>query len=133
MVVIKKLIIKSQYKYIWLKYVEGVDLSQHCARCLIGKYEKEILASKLEYDNLHLPNSKYYYLCAVYKYETNIHLAFIEKQGSKILIDNEYYHIEIENAEQIQIDKSSIDYTLPQSADKNFSTCRNWWFANLIK
>ena len=99
---------------------------------MYGKYNKQISADIVEYENIELEKSPFYYLCAVYQYKTNIHLAFYEKQGSTIKIDNEYLSIEIDNAEQIEINNKSIDYKLPQSADKNFNTCRNWWFANWI-
>lgn len=132
MVTIKKLIIKDRYRYIWLKYVKDVDLSQHCAKCLIGTYESRVNANTYEYTDLVLEESPYYYLCTVWQYATNIHLAFREKEGSKIIIDNDYYYAEIINAERIVFDKSRIDVTLPQANRSTYNTCRNWWFANWI-
>lgn len=132
MITIKRLEIKRYYKYLWLKNVESADLSNHCARSLIGKYNKKISSNIRVYENIELEESKYYYLCGVYSYSNNIHLAFKEKLGEKIIIDNEFYRIEVENAEQIKIDETSIDRLLPQSRDKDFYTCRNWWFANWV-
>lgn len=133
MITINKLVVKGSYKYVWLKYVNSVDLSQHCARCLNGTYESRINANTHSYSDLKLKQSKYYYFCTVGQYETNIHIAFREKTGSKIVIDNEYCYVEISNAEQIIFDNSRIDWTLPQAAHRYYNTCRNWWFANWIK
>lgn len=30
------------YRYLWLKYVTGIDLSQHCARSLHGPYSPSV-------------------------------------------------------------------------------------------
>lgn len=132
MVTIKKLVIKDRYKYIWLKYVNGVDLSQHCARCLIGTYENRVNAQTYEYNDLVLKESPYYYFCTVWQYATNIHIAFKEKEGSKIIVDNDYCYAEILNAERIVFDKSRINKALPQASKSVFNTCRNWWFANWV-
>ena len=36
---IKNMTVTSTFKYLWLKTVTDVDLSQHCAKCLIGEYD----------------------------------------------------------------------------------------------
>lgn len=133
MVVIKTLDIYENYKYVWLKYVNGVDLSQHCARCLKGKYSEDITANIKSFRNVELERSPYYYLCGVKQYVTNMHIAFIEKEGSTVSIKNDWFSIEIENAEQIKFNDSKIDYKLALSNKKAYNTCRNWWFANWIK
>ena len=40
--IIKKLKVEKPFMYIWLKTVKNVDLSKHCARCLIGEYDNRI-------------------------------------------------------------------------------------------
>lgn len=132
MVIIRKLDIKKNYRYVWLKYVNGFDLSQHCAKCLCGTYESRIKRNITQYRDMELPPSKYYYFCAVQTYPTNIHLAFEEAEGEEIRIDDERYSIVIENARQIHFDDSRINPALPGARLKAFTTCRNWQFANWI-
>jgi len=132
MVIIRNLNIKQRYRYVWLKYVNGFDLSVHCAKCLQGTYEARINKDKLDYRDMELPPSPYYYFCTVYQYATNIHLAFEEAEGETITIEDDRYSITIENARQIHFDDSRIDPALDGSRLKAFTTCRNWQFANWI-
>lgn len=132
MVIIRKLEIKQKYRYVWLKYVNGVDLTQHCAKCLRGQYESRINRDTLSYNDMELPPSPYYYFCTVYQYDTNIHLAFEEAEGETITIEDERYSVVIENARQIVFDNSRINPSLPGAKLKAYNTCRNWWFANWI-
>lgn len=53
------------YKYLWLKYVTGTNLSVHCARCLLGEYEERIKAYMRSIYNLELRDAPVYYLCGV--------------------------------------------------------------------
>lgn len=132
MVIIRKLDIKQQYRYVWLKYVNGFDLSQHCAKCLKGTYEHRISREIFHYEDMELPPSPYYYFCTVQTYPTNIHLAFVEAEGESIIYEDSRYSIEIENARQIHFDNSRINWALPVARLKAFNTCRNWQFANWI-
>lgn len=132
MVIIRKLDIKQTYRYVWLKYVHGFDLSQHCAKCLRGRYESRINRNQLHYADMELPPSPYYYFCTVQTYPTNIHLAFEEAEGETISYEDDRYSIVIENARQIHFDASRIDQNLPEARLKAYNTCRNWQFANWI-
>ena len=132
MVIIRKMEIKKHYRYVWLKYVNDFDLSQHCAKCLIGTYEKRVNRDTFSYRDIELPSSPYYYFCTVYQYATNIHLAFVEAEGETITIEDDRYSVVIENARQIHFDASRIDYALTGARRKAFTTCRNWQFANWI-
>ncbi len=132
MVIIRELSIKRQYRYVWLKYVKGFDLTNHCAKCLLGTYERRVNKETMEYRDLELPASPWYYFCTVYQYKTNIHLAFVEAPGETIRIEDERYTAVIENAQQIHFDDSRIDKSLPGAPLKAFNTCRNWQFANWI-
>lgn len=132
MVIIRKLDLKQPYRYVWLKYVNGFDLSQHCAKCLRGTYESRINRETFHYENLELPPSPYYYFCTVQTYPTNIHLAFEEAEGETITYEDYRYSIVIENARQIHFDSSRINWALPNARLKAFNTCRNWQFANWI-
>ena len=132
MVIIRDLLIKRAYRYVWLKYVNGFDLTQHCAKCLQGEYEARINRDTMTYHDIELPPSPYYYLCAVYQYATNIHLAFKEAQGETVTIEDWRYSAVIENARKIRFDASRIDTTLSVARLKAYNTCRNWQFANWI-
>ncbi len=55
MVVIEKLVLRRKYRYLWLKYVQGIDLGVHCARCLVGAYSKAVNATDPAFENLCLP------------------------------------------------------------------------------
>ena len=133
MVIIRELDIKQKYFYVWLKYVNGFDLTEHCAKCLLGSYEKRINRNTFEYRNIELSPSRYYYFCTVNSYPTNIHLAFEEAEGETVEIEDDRYRIVIDNARQIKFDASRIDPALPGATKKVFNTCRNWQFANWIK
>jgi len=136
MMIIRRLELKKTYRIEWLRYITGVNLSQHCMKCFLGKNDPRIRGYQNAYYDLELQEGfQYYYFCAVHQdwiWANNIHLAFREKAGSRISIDNERVKCEIENAEEIVIDNTSIDWSLPQAADKKFNTCRNWMFANMI-
>ena len=132
MIIINELFVKNAHKYLWMKKVDGVDLSKHCARCLIGEYSEQIDVLNDRYENLLLEDGIYYF-CGVaipMIWENNIHLAFRYSEGNHISIDNDFYKIEIKNAERIDISNEYIDCNLKQSKLKRYNTCRNWWFAN---
>lgn len=124
---------KYKYRYLWLKYITGVNLSKHCAKCLLGEYDPNIHQGLAEVQNLNLQQAKYYYLCGVTsKWENNLHLAFREKTGSVIEIDDKHIKCRIVNAEQLPITDMYIDPALAHAEEKAYNTCRNWWFANYI-
>lgn len=128
---------RERFKYLWLKYVNGFNLSVHCARCLIGDYSKKIDESVKTCENLPLNESpaRYYYLCGVtypYRWIDNLHLAFKYKEGAQFRYDDGKTIVVIKDAEQIPIVDSG-DYSLEQKGyDPNFNTCRNWRFAYQI-
>lgn len=124
---------KYKYRFLWLKYVSGINLSRHCARCLLGGYDERIHPGLTEVHSINLKKSQYLYLCGVTgKWENNLHLAFREKEGSEITIDNKHIKCRIINAEEIPISDKYIDHSLVYANDKAYNTCRNWWFANYI-
>lgn len=133
MVTVKHLTIKRDYKYLWIKHINGVDLSQHCAKCLLGDYDSRISKEKHEYHDLTLPDSKYHYLCGVLNYYNNLHLAFREKDGEVVRYEDANVAIEIANAELLPISAEYIDWKLPKAGLKSYHTCRNWQFANWVK
>lgn len=132
---IKKLILKSNYRIIWLRYVNGVNLKEHCMKSLLGRCEPKVKWKCSEYNNIELDLSPYYYFCAVHagwNYQKNVHIAWKDSEGKSFIIDNDLVYAEIEGAERIDINPDSIDADNPLSKNKLFSTCRNWQFANWL-
>lgn len=134
MIKIQKFVARRDYRYLWLKEVKGTDLRVHCARCLLGKYDSRMKAHlKMTY-NINL-KGEVYYLCGVAmdrKWAHNLHIAFKHEEGCNFEVDDEFCYIKVENARRLEISTRFIDHSLPQSTKKEFNTCRNWQFANMI-
>ena len=123
------------YRYLWLKSVTGVNLSVHCARSLIGKYDPRFHGYMQSAYNIELLPAPFYYLCGVShdrEWKHNLHLAFSEEVGSEIVIDDEFCRIKIDNARRIEITNRYIDWRNPLSRKKEYCTCRNWQFAYML-
>ena len=139
MINIKSIEVNGRFKYLWLKYVTGVNLSVHCARCLNGSYSKKISPAIKKENNILLNEHEaiVYYLCGVsspYKWANNFHLAFKEKEGSTITLSRNGIVIVIENAEEIKFSINDINKSDIHINNAAYSTCRNWQFAHhLIK
>ena len=70
---------KGIYKILWLRYVSGVDLSQHCMKSLLGSNDRRVYPFMKQVWNLDLKDAPYYYLCGVdlnFDWRKNLHLAF---------------------------------------------------------
>lgn len=135
MIYIKTLDVNAPFRYLWLKRVSGVDLSVHCARCLLGKYMDNISPHNPHTTDIQLDNGVYY-LCGVslpYVWEKNFHIAFEYSEGSRIEYANNGISVVIENAVALPISESYIDRTDRNAWKKEFRTCRNWQFAHYIK
>lgn len=135
MVEIKECKLKGIFKILWLRYIYGVDLTHHCMKSLLGHNDARVRGYMRGFQNLRLEESRWYYLCGVdvnFRWEKNLHLAFVESAGSEIIVDDEFVRIHIVNARRLPINNTFIDWGLPQSRNKLFNTCRNWWFANMI-
>lgn len=132
---IKTMEITEPFKYLWLKTVQGVDLNNHCAKCLIGKYDNRISTRIKEAKGILLENS-IYYLCGVslpFVWANNFHLAFKPEKGSAINISRNGISIEITDAVEIKFSAEDIDKSHPMSSKAQYNTCRNWQFANKYK
>lgn len=135
MVTIEFAELKGVYKILWLRYVSGVNLNEHCMKSLLGHNDRRIRGFMKIIPRMDLEEAPYYYLCGVdvnFEWIKNLHLAFTYSCGSVIEIDNEFIKCRILNARRLEITNRYIDWTLPQSRNKYFNTCRNWWFANMI-
>lgn len=134
MITISKIEVIGDFRYLWLKSVFDVDLSVHCAKCLVGKYDNRINSRLKTAVNIILTD-KVYYLCGVskpYVWSNNFHIAFREKQGSNFYIDRNGIKLFVNNAEEIEFSENDVDFDLPQAKKKEFFTCRNWQFANKL-
>ena len=133
---IEVFIAKRDYRYLWLKNVQGVNLKCHCARCLIGPYDKNFGSHVKMVRNVSLSSeSPLYYLCGVAqdrKWSHNLHIAFTYAPGQDIDIDDEFCTVKIKNARRLDIDMKYIDWDMPESKKSEYKTCRNWQFANMI-
>ena len=134
MIYIKTLDVSAPFRYLWLKRVIGVDLSVHCARCLVGKYTDNISPRNPHTTDIQLDDG-IYYLCGVsmpYNWAKNFHLAFEYSEGSRIEYANNGISVVIENARALPISESYIDQSDPNAWKKEFRTCRNWQFAHYL-
>lgn len=132
---IMKMTVDSKFRYLWLKTVDRVLLSCHCAKCLVGEYDKNINNNVKHIENLKLDN-KVYYLCGVaspYKWENNFHLAFKPQEGSFINYSSNGITIQIKDAIQLPISEKYIDISNKRACEKPFYSCRNWQFAHYFK
>lgn len=137
MIKIKKIIVSSSFRYLWLKYITGTDLNVHCAKSLLGEYSKKVSNKIGIYTDITLNefNYKVMYLCGVafpFNWDNNFHLAFKYKEGEILKYNSNGIDIEIENAIQLPIDINNIDYSHPKAKFKSYYTCRNWQFANWL-
>lgn len=133
--IIRSIMVKGDFKYLWLKSVEDVDLSKHCARCLSGVYDDRVNAKLKEAHDLEL-DGDVYYLCGVsrpYKWENNFHLAFRRKNSSNIECSDNGVSVVIEGAERLPIDDKYNNPSDSHYRTESYSTCRNWQFANYFE
>jgi hypothetical protein len=132
---------EQPYAFLWLKYVEGVDLGQHCQKCLLGPTSKRvgtrwIKRGTCEFKNVPLNESpaNIYYLCGVtepYVWERNFHLVFRYKKGGFVEKKWVGLEVEIRDAEAIEIRADAIDQKFkPTTCTRHhYMTCRNVQFA----
>lgn len=127
---------KNVNRILWLRYVRDVNLGQHCMKSLVGTNDERVKWWSMSLpENMELKPAPFYYLCGVEKgwnWPKNLHLAFIEKEGSVIEIDDDFIRCRIVNAERVPITPDYIDRSLPHADEKAYNTCRNWWFANYL-
>lgn len=133
---IKTLKVSKPFMYLWLKSVDGVDLTKHCAKCLKGEYDNRISNGAKSIEGLGLTH-EVYYLCGVskpYVWKNNFHLAFKKSESVRdcVKVSKNGIEVEIEGAVEIEFSIKDVDEELPQARKAEFRTCRNWQFANLF-
>lgn len=131
-----ELVAHRLYKYFWLKYVYGVALDNHCARCLKGPFSRHLWGGSRTaqgtLDEYRPPRA--YYLCGVTTegWSTNLHLAFRAAPGREVVRDDADIRVRITDAEIIPIAADWIDWGHPRAPESAYNTCRNWWFAHWV-
>lgn len=122
------------YRIFWLKYVDDVNLQQHCMKCLLGKKSEKVSSNfRIGTIILNESDSEYFYLCGVvypWNWSNNFHCAFRKVEGKEFTYTFRHTAIRVINAEQIEITDKWIDPFNPKAKDKFYYTCRNWQFAN---
>lgn len=135
MVEITNINVTGSFRYLWLKYVNGVNLKVHCAKSLLGTYSKKVspqMGHVQEPITLDEAQGDVFYLCGVtkpYRWINNFHLAFKEKEGSTIHVNRNGIDITIRNAVEIPITDKYINQMDSNAHKKEYCTCRNWQFA----
>ncbi len=136
--IIEEITVENQWSFIWLMYVNGIDLEKHCKPCLMGFTSKKIGKWTKHERNVPLDESKakYYYLCGgsyPYKWVNNFHLAWKEKAGSSFEYSFNGITIKIKNGEKIEFSEEDIEEGQKHASKEEYFTCRNWQFANRVK
>ncbi|MCX4749146.1 hypothetical protein OG455_27175 [Kitasatospora sp. NBC_01287] len=129
---------EQRYHFLWLKYVTGIDLSQHCARSLHGRYSR-LVKPDTQHADVHLnefSRAIAWYLCGVttpYRWENNPHLALVEAPGHRQQLQVHGLAVELDGVKPIEFDGRHIPPDDPNAGDRAFNTCRNWWFAHHLR
>ncbi|MCL1950454.1 MAG: hypothetical protein FWF59_12050 [Turicibacter sp.] len=138
--IIESLEVTSNFQYLWLKKVVDVDLTKHCAKCLIGTYSDHVNAKDKSFHDIELPDG-IYYLCGVaypYRYENNFHLAFRPRKGHTIDYTDNGIHVIIKDAWGLPFSTDDVSPFLSNGEPcktydkKTYYTCRNYQFAHLF-
>jgi hypothetical protein len=116
-------------KYTWAKYVEAFDDKNHCAKCLKGRWPREINDKISANIDIYLPldEGKPFYICGVaapWNYRNNMHLAVVGKEGAEARL--ELYTgdvLIVKDAERYYFDDKVARKLYPDYADE-FLTCR---------
>jgi uncharacterized protein (DUF779 family) len=120
-------------KYTWAKYVEVFDDTNHCAKCLKGKWPQVINEKMVANQDIILPldEGKPFYICGVaypWSYHNNMHLAVIGKIGSESRL--ELYTgdvLLVKDAERYLFDDKAARELYPEYSEE-YLTCRCFQF-----
>jgi hypothetical protein len=119
------------FRHFWAKHVRGFDGGKHCARCLVGSYEKLISASMPlgVWADINLAGDVLY-ICGVsnpYRWEKNFHLAV--KNGGNRVTETLYngVAVTVDGAEKVVFDDAAARELYPRRGAE-FLTCRNFQF-----
>jgi hypothetical protein len=121
----------GRYRYFWLKYVRAVDLSEHCAKSLIGEWhrrlDKDAATFVVTLDEK--SPATVYYLCGVaapYRWSNNTHLMTVPAPGERHEWTSAGMSYQLANLRPVEITREHIDPKHPKAHDRAYFTCRNW-------
>lgn len=133
---IKKCIVNSMFKNLWLKYVSDVDLNHNDKNCLVGNYssnfkniqvQEDIFLNEFNYRCIYI-----YGLAYPYNSKKDFNLALAYKKNSKVEINQNGIYMLIENAVQIPFSENSINLNHPKAKFKTYYNSKIWQFANFF-
>ena len=124
-----------KFKYLWIKYVWGFDVREHCAKGLLGKYSQflpfQVKRQPFEItgllDEIHVPH-KYIYLCGnTGVWERNVHVAMEYAPAEVLEFQHDYMSFHAVGLRQLPIHPVT-NLPLEANYSQKYVTCRNWQF-----
>jgi hypothetical protein len=124
--------IESPFRFVWLKYVTGVDLSVHCAKSLLGRYDTRIGPKAAGDYELDESPAGVIYLCGVakpYRWSANVHAAWAVDPDAFFSFETNGISGVVEGGRQLVIPRPVPRPALAHGEARAYFTCRNWQFA----
>ncbi len=141
----------SKFRWLWAKYVTGLNVRYHCTNCITGRYSKQfskhnpLLRSSgtVSFDEQPAESFKAVYICGVSSlgyqkhrnYPHNIHVAIAPCEGAEDDWSFENWKVRIRNGRQIAIPQTAA--SLPESCcslGSEYTTCRIFrWAVTFFK
>lgn len=123
------------FRFFWLKRVRGYDLRQHCAKCLVGPFEREFWGGRTRC-NVKIPVKAYegeiFYLCGVaepYRWKNNFHLPFVAEAGAEASAELFTGDVARVTGGRLLRFTDDLAKEVYESRGPSFVTCRNFQFA----
>lgn len=127
----------KRFKWLWAKYVTGVNPKHHCTNCLTGAYSKKLSKHNpnLEITRvLHLnevATFKAIYLCGVVQkgypkdnYPHNLHVAIIPRGGASEFLQFEDWEFRLVNGVFCKIPPTSCLSSAYADLPPEYTSCR---------
>ncbi|GAB7140535.1 hypothetical protein RsTz2092_04840 [Deferribacterales bacterium RsTz2092] len=123
----------ENFWFMWGKSVIGFDSRVHCAKCLIGDYDRQLTKNMKtnHWFDISLTEGSFFYICGVstpYIWKNNAHLPVVVKGGAMASL--KLYNgdiLVVDGAEQLPFD-DSVAVKKYSHLGKKFTTCRNFQF-----
>lgn len=135
---IKLRCLTAEFPYFWLKFVDGFVPTQHCAKCLMGRWSRLVPFIKQKQGmTVNAPTNEsdapFLYLCGVSTkgYSHNLHVAMRRKAGASFEVHSHQIDLEMTGWERLEIPPLPAEEVARMEArglGKAFHTCRNYQF-----
>lgn len=125
-------VLTDDFRFLWLKRVEGFNPAVHCAKWLLGSYVKGLpfRGTKTGFSldtEVDLGDAPYLYLCGVAgAYEKNLHLAMEPADGEEVRYEDGRIQVVAVGVRLLPIDPLPDD--VAAGLTKPFHSCRNYRF-----